>query len=215
MDLFSLPALSISSSRFALSIIFSGLILSGCHHPYVVNSQDELFCETQGFRAGTDANVNCAMKHELDRDAAGGAHPNAQPAPNMPMPNVPPPPPVHPGGVSQTISISVAPGATKTINFSFSVNSDCIAVGLPDVKIDKQPTHGVVKLIPREDFARASQLNFPASCGVRRVRGIAVEYSSNKDYTGADFIQFETATTTGSTSFKVPITVEKPSDEDE
>ncbi len=101
------------------------------------------------------------------------------------------------------------------INFSISVNDDCVFTGMPSVKIDTQPTNGVARVLQRIDFARLSQNGMPESCGDKKVSGMSVEYTANKNYIGSDLVEFEIISRLGSTRFKVPITVVKPATNDD
>ena len=182
------------------------LTLTGCVAPHIVKERDALYCEAQGAPRGTDANVQCAIKHEAEQAEAGAGQ---EPAVTS-MSAAPPPPPVHPGGVPQTLAKTVTTGVTATINFVISLKPDCSVNDIPVVRIDKQPEQGIVKLVRREDYARLSQNSFPAACANKKVPGIAVDYTSNKDYAGTDFIGFETVTkSVNLTVFKAPITVER------
>ncbi len=197
-----------------LALLLPPLALAGCFHAHVIDEQDAAFCEAQGLPRATDANADCAMKREADRIESGAAPP-AEDHPAAAAPLLALPPPVHPGGVAQETPATMAPGATTTINFFVSVTPDCSVDGMPSVRIVKQPEHGAVKVIQREDFARASQNALPVACGKKRLAGLAVEYTAKRDYSGDDALEFETITKTGGkTEFKVPITVEPPDEDD-
>ncbi|MDB5395476.1 MAG: hypothetical protein JWM91_2982 [Rhodospirillales bacterium] len=200
--------------RWARLVVFLPVGLTGCHTPRVLSEQDALYCEAQGLRPGSDANFNCAVKREADREQDGGVGAVAQPALTLPLSAEPLRPPAHPGGVSQITPKSLAPGTTETINFSISVNADCVFTGMPTVRIDKQPANGTVRVSQRIDFARLSQNGVPVTCGDKKISGISVEYTPNKNYVGSDVVEFATMTRLGRTAFKVPITVEKPSQEE-
>src|SRR6266702_4475396 len=119
--------------RGILAAITLPLLLAGCYAPHVVNSQDTRYCESQGFRPGTDANFKCASDREAERDQ-GGQVPPLEPRP-PPRPFIAPvPPPDHVGGVTQNTPRSVPPETTRLINFTIAVNSDCVALGLPKVR---------------------------------------------------------------------------------
>jgi hypothetical protein len=182
--------------------------LAGCYNPHVVNEQDAYSCEAQGFRAGSDANVNCAIKRAMDREQSGTRAVEQVVA--MEQQPAAPLPPSHRGGVSQITPIDVAFGASAVVNFSFSANADCTVDGLPTLRIVKQPAHGTVRVTPREDYAISSPGNFLESCGDRKVSGMSLDYTPAKGYSGADLVEFETTTKTGIRHFTAPITVAKP-----
>jgi hypothetical protein len=190
------------------------LLLAGCYAPHVVDSQDTRYCESLGFRPGSDPNYKCASDREAERERGGPVPPLEPPPPPKPMISAEPPPD-HVGGVSQITPRSIPPGATRVINFSISVNSDCVAVGVPKVRIGMQPAHGTLKLIQITDFARLSQIGAPVSCTDNRVAGAALLYTPAKYYEGEDLVEIEITTPAGRTYFQVPITVEEPSDDDE
>ena len=182
--------------------------LAGCYDPHVVNEQDAYYCETQGFRAGSDANVTCATKRAADREQGGNQAVEQVVA--MTQQSAAPPPPPHQGGVSQVTPIEMAFGATATVNFSISVNAVCAIDGTPAISILKQPAHGTVRIVPREDLARFSPSNYLESCGGRKISGIALEYTPAKGYSGRDTVEFETTTKIGVRRFTAPIKVAKP-----
>ena len=188
------------------------LLLAGCYSPHVVNSQDTRYCESQGFRPGTDANFKCAADREAERDRGGSVPPLDPPPPPRPF-IAPEPPPDHIGGVTQNTPRSVPPETTRLINFTIAVNSECVALGVPQVRIGTQPAHGTVKLIHITDFARLSQIGAPFSCADKKVAGAALLYTPKQNYEGDDLVEIEVTTPAGRTYFKVPITVEFP-DED-
>jgi hypothetical protein len=192
--------------HLAALALLSFLALVGCFNPQPLNERDAVYCESEGLRRGTDSNAQCALKRADERAQAGIA-PESSP---VPPPAGPPPPPVRPGGAPQTIIKTVTAGSTILIDFSFSVNTDCVANGLMTLQVDKKPAHGTAITIPRNDYARLSQSSFPGLCGDKKVAGTALEYKANKDYAGQDTLEFETVNPAGrKTIFKVQIKVEK------
>jgi len=182
------------------------LALTGCFNPRPLNEGDAVYCESQGLRRGTDANAQCALKRADERAQAGIA-PESSP---VPPEAGPPAPPTRPGGAPQSIIKTVTAGSTILIDFSFSVNADCVANGVTTLQVDKKPAHGVAIATPRNDYARLSQSSFPGVCGDKKVAGTALEYKANKDYAGQDTLEFETVNPAGrKTVFKVQIKVEK------
>jgi hypothetical protein len=190
--------------------VVTPLVLGGCYAPHVINGQDAVYCESKGFKPGTDANFKCASDREAERDQ-GAAPPLAELTPKPFL--TAEPPPSHAGGVPQTTPRSIPPATTRLINFTISVNADCVAVGVPEVRITQQPANGVVRVIHITDFARLSQIGAPASCADKKVAGVALIYSPKKNFEGDDLVEFSTTTPAGRTDFKVPITVEDPDDE--
>jgi hypothetical protein len=190
------------------------LLLAGCFAPHVVNSEDTRYCESQGFRPGSDPNYQCARDREAARDR--GEIPALAPTP-APKPLLSAQAaPDHVGGVSQITPRSIPPETTRIINFSIAVNSDCEVIGEPKVRIGMQPTHGTLRLIRLTDFARLAQSGAPVSCGDKRVPGLALLYTpKTKSYEGEDLLDLEVVTPAGRTYFKVPITIENPDESDE
>jgi hypothetical protein len=187
------------------------LTLAGCYSPYVVNGQDEVYCTKKGFLPGTDANVKCAMERD-DRRAQGD--PTAAIEPVTPKPFLTAEaPPSHAGGVAQTTPRSIPPATTRLINFTISVNKDCVAVGLPAVQIVERPVNGTVRVIHITDFARLSQIGAPPSCADKKVAGVALIYTPKRNFKGDDLVAFAMTTPAGRTDFTVPITIEDPDDD--
>jgi hypothetical protein len=190
------------------------LLLAGCFAPHVVNAEDTRYCESQGFRPGSDPNIQCAREREAARDR--GEIPALAPTPTpKPMLSAQAAPD-HAGGVSQITPRSIPTETTRIINFSIAVNSQCEPVGEPKVRIGMQPTHGTLKLIRLTDFARLASSGAPVSCGDKRVPGVALLYTpTTKTYEGEDLLDLEVVTPSGRTFFKVPITIENPDADDE
>jgi len=190
------------------------LLLTACFAPHVVNPEDTRYCESQGFRPGSDPNYQCAKDREAARDR--GEIPALEPAPEpKPMLSAQSAPD-HVGGVSQITPRSIPPETTRIINFSIAVNSQCEPIGEPKVRIGMQPTHGTLKLIRLTDFARLASSGAPVSCGDKRVPGVALLYTpKTKSYEGEDLLDLEVVTPAGRTYFKVPITIENPDESDE
>ena len=184
------------------------LPLAGCYNPHVVNEQDAFYCEGQGFRAGTDANVDCALKRASDRKDAGKSAPDQLVA-MAPVPVGSPPPPARHGGVSQTTAVEVVQGNTTPAYFAYSIHPDCSANGLPDIKIDRQPMHGSVQVVPHIDVARLSPDYYLESCGDKKVSGLALAYTPARIYLGWDLVEFDTITKEGNTHFAIAVHVTK------
>ena len=203
--------ISTTNLRSIVAALAFPLLLAGCYAPHVVDSQDAIYCEHQGFRPGTDLNYQCAVDREAERDQ-GAVPPLDPPPPPKPFLSAEPPP-NHVGGVSQETPRSIPPETTRLINFTIAVNADCVAVGLPEVRIVTRPENGTVRVIHLTDFARLSQIGGPPSCTDKKVAGIALIYTPKKYYEGDDLVEFDVATPAGHTFFKVPITVEDPDDD--
>ena len=196
---------------FAMALAFP-LLLAGCYAPHIVDEQDAVYCEHQGFRPGTDANYNCASDREALRDQ--GTLPALDPLPPPRPMLVPEPPPNHVGGVAQETPRSIPPETTRLINFTISVNEKCEQLGLPTVKFLTRPANGVVRVIHLTDFARLSQVGAPFSCADKKVAGVGLIYTPKANFGGDDLVEFSMTTAAGRTDFKVPITVEDPDDDD-
>jgi hypothetical protein len=97
--------------------------LTGCALYHVVNDEDALYCEKQGFKPGTDQNVDCALKRHEEQEDAGVKYPAPDDAALRPMPVQPPPPPGHAGGpIPQVTPITAPIGMSSAVNFTVSVN---------------------------------------------------------------------------------------------
>lgn len=182
--------------------------LSGCDKPQAINEEDAAYCEKQGFPRGTDRNAQCAEQRAEELAQSGVVH-----APPTSVALAPEnlPGPGHSGALPQEIPRTVPAGATTTIDFAVSLNADCSAGAPPTVKISKQPTHGTARLTERTDYPRFSLSATPVACVARQVKGIALEYAPEADYTGPDLIEFAVVSKDGKNDiFKVPITVKKP-----
>ena len=190
------------------------MLLTSCFAPHVVNSEDTRYCESQGLRPGSDPNYQCARDREAARDRGEipALEPTPAPKPLLSVQSAPD----HVGGVSQVTPRSVPPETTRIINFSIAVNSECVPIGEPKVRIGMQPNHGTLKLIRLTDFARLASSGAPVSCGDKRVPGVALLYTpKTKSYEGEDLLDLEVVTPAGRTYFKVPITIESPDEDDE
>jgi hypothetical protein len=181
-------------------------MLPGCDHPRILDGQAAAYCETQGLPRGTDANADCALKREEELEATG----KAPPPPVVPASLIASlPAPVVPSAASQTLPTSVVQGKMAMVSFFFSPT--CDATGLPTVTVEKQPKHGVARIVRRDDDPRLSRTIAPAACSKSKVPGIAVEYTAQRDYAGDDSLEIATMTPSGvRTAFKIPLTVETP-----
>src|SRR3569833_1071023 len=81
------------------------LLLTGCVVPHVVNPEDTRYCESQGFRPGTDPNTQCARERETARDRGEipALAPEPTPKPLLSTQSAPD----HTGGVSQITPRSI------------------------------------------------------------------------------------------------------------
>jgi hypothetical protein len=154
--------------------------------------------------------VECALRHHEEQRDAGVVYPAPDPAALKPMPAEPPAPPEHPGPIAQVTPITAPLGVSSAVNFTVSVNADCVSDGLPTVRITRKPEHGFVQVYQRTDYARFSQSRLLPSCGAKKLPGMVVVYTPGRNYYGDDLLEFETVTKSGvDTIYKVPITVEK------
>jgi hypothetical protein len=184
--------------------------LAACKPP-ILNGEDAAYCEEkEGFPRGTDKNAQCALDRADALEQAGVVRPPPQPTPIAFPPGVLPPP-VHPGGIPQVVPRTLVPERVATIDFAVALKPDCSIDNPPQVKIIKQPAHGIATLTERTDYPRFSLSATPAACVADKVQGIALEYTPNKEFLGSDLIEFEVSYKGGKDDlFRIPITVKKP-----
>ncbi len=194
--------------RWSITLVMVPLALAGCQTAHTINSEDARYCELQGFPPGTDRNADCAARREAERGPEDSAREPAERTVAAPVDRPTPPP--HAGGVSQTIPLTATAGTAITIVFAVSLKPDCGVDSLPVLRVGKQPAHGRLEVVHREDYARLSRNSFPIACADTKVPGVSLDYTPNFDYAGVDFIEFETVMKSGNnTVFRVPIKVRK------
>jgi hypothetical protein len=86
---------------------------------------------------------------------------------------------------------TVPANATATIDFSYSVNSDCTARSVPRLWLTQRPAHGEARVGQRVDFPRFPPNSPFAACDTVKVAGMALDYTPARGFTGADFLAFE------------------------
>jgi hypothetical protein len=174
----------------------------------VADEQQIVACEAKGLRPGTDANLQCALKLAEDQKQAGIVQP---PRPAVPVAPLVPPPPPRSRILPQLANIIVPPGQASTIIFSASADAGCKADGLPVIRIDKMPSHGVAVIIPRDDYPRFPLSSARAACNNRKISGLALNYTPAADFTGDDYIAYSVKTNgEGEGAYKLTITVKAP-----
>jgi dienelactone hydrolase len=89
---------------------------------------------------------------------------------------------------------TVRAGATATILQSALVKPDCTPRPLPDLRVTRQPAHGVVRVVRREGFPTYPPANPLAACNHTRVPTNNLDYTPVAGFAGVDFAAFTVVT---------------------
>jgi hypothetical protein len=86
----------------------------------------------------------------------------------------------------KSIERGAVSGIPQHVGFYYSVNPDCSSNGLVKTQLKSPPTHGTVGFVNADGFT-----NFPANsssfeCNKKKSAGVAIEYTSAKNFVGAD-----------------------------
>lgn len=87
---------------------------------------------------------------------------------------------------------TVAAGTTAKLDFASNVNPDCGADGLPAIRVLQQPMHGKAVVSERDDYPSFPPNNLHFHCNKEKVHGVSLEYTPDNNFTGYDFLIFET-----------------------
>jgi hypothetical protein len=82
----------------------------------------------------------------------------------------------------------VASNKNQRIGFYTSLNPDCSVMGDVDIRVTKQPEHGVVDLTPATSFPSYPKESSRFKCNGDQVSGIQVNYKSEK-FVGDDKLE--------------------------
>jgi hypothetical protein len=93
---------------------------------------------------------------------------------------------IQEGLKKEQITRVVASGSKQTVRFYYALNPDCITRGSPEVRVTKQPEHGMVETAPVQSFPSYPKDNIRFKCNQQKVRGVQVNYKSADKYVGDD-----------------------------
>jgi hypothetical protein len=77
----------------------------------------------------------------------------------------------------------------RTIGFIYGAQIDCTAMTGMEVKITKEPQHGTVEIVPGEMFPNFAKDNPRSKCNVKKQKGMLLNYTAEKGYTGTDTVE--------------------------
>jgi hypothetical protein len=80
----------------------------------------------------------------------------------------------------------VPSGKSRTLWFVYAANPDCSSQGLIEIRTTKEPAHGTVEVVPGEGFVSFESESMRARCGLKKLRGLSVNYKSSAGYVGSD-----------------------------
>jgi hypothetical protein len=69
-------------------------------------------------------------------------------------------------------------------------DTNCVAVGTPDLHLDASPRHGVLCLRPADDVPIVLASDRARPCLGKRVSGVRIYYLPRRGYTGADTFRY-------------------------
>ena len=76
---------------------------------------------------------------------------------------------------------NLASGAKQRIGFYSALNPDCSSIGDVNVRVTKQPEHGVVETLVRTDYVRFPKENIRFKCNQLKVKGTLVNYKRRRN----------------------------------
>jgi hypothetical protein len=82
-------------------------------------------------------------------------------------------------------------GATTRILFVQNLNPDCSVRDIPTIRILTAPAHGVEAVKTVDDFGSYLGVPITIGCNKSKIRGAALDYVANADYTGPDTLTYE------------------------
>jgi len=82
-------------------------------------------------------------------------------------------------------------GRPLRLSFFNSTNPDCTTEGRPTIRLIRAPEHGRVTVAQTTGFPNFPVSNIRNECNRRRVIGAAIDYVSQRGFTGADFVEVE------------------------
>jgi hypothetical protein len=119
-------------------------------------------------------------------------------------------------GIAAVLLSTVAAHAEKVaasghplILFSASAtNPDCTSLGAVVMRVTQPPEHGRVTIRPAGVFPTFPESNVRSACNRRRVPGMLATYTSQRGYTGSDYVAIQVLFPNGRESnVRLPIEV--------
>jgi hypothetical protein len=107
-------------------------------------------------------------------------------------------------GKRNVVSKTAFSGQTVDIMFLSSVNADCSAnTDVGAVRILQSPGHGEAKIVHKDTYPNLPSTNPRSVCNQNKYPSLAIEYTSNAQFTGTDFMTAEFVTKEGFDSGEV------------
>jgi hypothetical protein len=86
---------------------------------------------------------------------------------------------------AQNVQRVVASGTKHRIGFYVALDPDCSATGDINIRVTKQPDHGMVETVATTGYPYFPKENIRSKCNQNKVKGTLVNYKAEK-YTGND-----------------------------
>src|SRR5262249_47579515 len=80
----------------------------------------------------------------------------------------------------------VASSKNQRIGFFTSVTPECASAGEVEVRVTKQPEHGMVEITAATNYPNYPKENIRSKCNERKGKGMQVNYKSAEKYVGDD-----------------------------
>jgi hypothetical protein len=77
-------------------------------------------------------------------------------------------------------------GVPQRVGFYYSVNPDCSSDGLVQTQVKSPPTHGSVTFVKADGYTTFPSTSASHDCNTKKSPGVAVMYTSAKDFVGTD-----------------------------
>jgi hypothetical protein len=90
--------------------------------------------------------------------------------------------------VPQVFNRVAVAGQQLQVAFMYDLNPDCSLIGVPTVRISEQPKSGKATVEKTTGFPAFPSSNSRFKCNTSRVDGVAISYTPDSGYTGADSI---------------------------
>jgi hypothetical protein len=91
----------------------------------------------------------------------------------------------------------VPSGTNRILWFAATLNPDCSSAGDTEIRVTKQPGHGMVEIRAGEGFVYYARDAIRFKCNTKKVRGLNVNYKSSTGYRGADDFEIHTLSPNG------------------
>jgi hypothetical protein len=90
------------------------------------------------------------------------------------------------GGSYKKIERGSISGISQHVGFYYSINPDCSLNGLVRTQLKTPPAHGSVEFLNADGYTSFPSTSPAYSCNRRKSPGVAVMYTSDKDFAGTD-----------------------------